>query len=166
MIFKNVTEISNNSEKRFFIEQVEVFTRLIEVFCEKNSLALLAGTCEPPKALYHFARAAFWACDEFCSCAESFGAAASWACEEFCSWLKIGASEKSARAAAVKIVFFIPLIPRPCIESALGRLAKIRRGPFCKSPSVPKPRTKLFPKFQSQCTCSLPKVLEGAAPSF
>lgn len=38
MIFKNVTEISNNSEKRFFIEQVEVFTRLIEVFCEKNSL--------------------------------------------------------------------------------------------------------------------------------
>ena len=38
MIFKNVTEISNNSEKRFFIEQIEVFTRLIEVFCEKNNL--------------------------------------------------------------------------------------------------------------------------------
>ena len=38
MIFKNVTSISNNSEKRFFIEQIEVFTRLIEVYCEKNNV--------------------------------------------------------------------------------------------------------------------------------
>ena len=38
MIFKNVTSISNNSEKRFFIEQIEVFTRLIEVYCEKNNI--------------------------------------------------------------------------------------------------------------------------------
>lgn len=37
MIFKSVSEISSNSEKRFFIEQIEVFTRLIEVFCEKNN---------------------------------------------------------------------------------------------------------------------------------
>lgn len=38
MIFKNVNGISDNSEKRFFVEQVEVFTRLIEVYCEKNNL--------------------------------------------------------------------------------------------------------------------------------
>ena len=38
MIFNNVTKISNNKEKRFFIEQVEVFTRLIEVYCEKNNI--------------------------------------------------------------------------------------------------------------------------------
>lgn len=34
MIFKGVTEL-NQKERRFFIEEVEVFTRLIEVFCEK-----------------------------------------------------------------------------------------------------------------------------------
>ena len=38
MIFKNVTSISNNSEKRFFIEQIEVFNRLVEVYCEKNNI--------------------------------------------------------------------------------------------------------------------------------
>ena len=38
MIFTSVTELSNNQEKRFFKEQVDVFTRLIEVFCEKNGV--------------------------------------------------------------------------------------------------------------------------------
>lgn len=37
MIFKRVTEL-NQKERRFFIEEVEVFTRLIEVFCEKNEV--------------------------------------------------------------------------------------------------------------------------------
>lgn len=37
MIFKNVTEL-NQTERRFFIEEVEVFIRLIEVFCEKNDI--------------------------------------------------------------------------------------------------------------------------------
>ena len=38
MIFKNVNELSNKSEKRSFIELTEVFTRLIEVYCEKNNV--------------------------------------------------------------------------------------------------------------------------------
>ena len=37
MIFKCVSELDKN-EKRFFLEEIEVFTRLIEVFCEKNNL--------------------------------------------------------------------------------------------------------------------------------
>ena len=37
MIFKPVTEL-NKTEKRFFIEEVEVFIRLIEVFCEKYNI--------------------------------------------------------------------------------------------------------------------------------
>lgn len=37
MIFKNVTEL-NQKERRFFIEEVEVFIRLIDVFCEKNGI--------------------------------------------------------------------------------------------------------------------------------
>ena len=35
MIFTSVAELSNNQEKRFFKEQVDVFIRLIEVSCEK-----------------------------------------------------------------------------------------------------------------------------------
>ena len=38
MIFKSVNELSNKSEKRFFLELIEVFTRLIEVYCEKNNI--------------------------------------------------------------------------------------------------------------------------------
>lgn len=38
MIFKSVDELSNKTEKRFFLELVEVFTRLIEVYCEKNDI--------------------------------------------------------------------------------------------------------------------------------
>ena len=37
MIFKCVTELDKN-EKRFFLEEIDVFTRLIEVFCEKNNV--------------------------------------------------------------------------------------------------------------------------------
>lgn len=35
MIFTSVAELSNNQEKRFFKEQVDVFIRLIELSCEK-----------------------------------------------------------------------------------------------------------------------------------
>lgn len=38
MIFSSVAELSNNQEKRFFKEQVDVFTRLIELSCEKYDL--------------------------------------------------------------------------------------------------------------------------------
>ena len=38
MIFKNVNDLSNKTEKRFFLELIEVFTRLIEVYCEKNDI--------------------------------------------------------------------------------------------------------------------------------
>ena len=37
MIFNRVVELDKN-EKRFFLEEINVFTRLIEVFCEKNNL--------------------------------------------------------------------------------------------------------------------------------
>ena len=37
MIFKCVTELDKN-EKRFFLEEVEVFIRLTEVFCEKYNV--------------------------------------------------------------------------------------------------------------------------------
>lgn len=38
MFFKNVTALSDKTEKRFFKEQIEVFIRLIEVYCEKNNI--------------------------------------------------------------------------------------------------------------------------------
>jgi len=37
MIFKCVTDLDKN-EKRFFLEEIDVFIRLIEVFCEKNNI--------------------------------------------------------------------------------------------------------------------------------
>lgn len=38
MIFKSITELSNNTEKKFFKEKIAIYIRLVEVFCEKNSL--------------------------------------------------------------------------------------------------------------------------------
>ena len=38
MFFKCVNDLTNNEDKRFFKEQIEVFTRLIEVYCEKNNI--------------------------------------------------------------------------------------------------------------------------------
>ena len=38
MFFKCVNNLINNEDKRFFKEQIEVFTRLIEVYCEKNNI--------------------------------------------------------------------------------------------------------------------------------
>ena len=42
MIFKPVKALQNKTEKAFFIEQVQVYRRLVEVFCERNGLALRA----------------------------------------------------------------------------------------------------------------------------
>jgi len=36
MIFKSVCKLDNKTERNFFIEQVKVYIRLVEVFCEKN----------------------------------------------------------------------------------------------------------------------------------
>ena len=41
MIFLNVNNLSNKSQKSFFVEQIDVYCRLIEVFCEKNKLKLV-----------------------------------------------------------------------------------------------------------------------------
>ena len=38
MIFNSVANISDKSEKRFFNEKIDLFIRLIEVFCEKNNI--------------------------------------------------------------------------------------------------------------------------------
>ncbi len=40
MIFLNVNNLVNKTQKSFFLEQVEVYCRLIEVFCEKYSYEL------------------------------------------------------------------------------------------------------------------------------
>lgn len=39
MIFKSASKLKDKTEKSFFIEQVTVYTRLIEVFCEKNNIS-------------------------------------------------------------------------------------------------------------------------------
>ena len=38
MFFNSINNLINNEDKRFFKEQIEVFTRLIEVYCEKNNI--------------------------------------------------------------------------------------------------------------------------------
>lgn len=42
MIFKAVGRLRDKSEKAFFAEQIQVYRRLVEVFCEKNHLELRA----------------------------------------------------------------------------------------------------------------------------
>ena len=37
MIFKAVSQIDGKTEKSFFLEQVNVYTRLVQCFCEKNN---------------------------------------------------------------------------------------------------------------------------------
>lgn len=46
MIFKSVCRLDNKTEKAFFLEQMQVYRRLIEVFCEKNHIELTAGVSE------------------------------------------------------------------------------------------------------------------------
>lgn len=42
MIFHSVTKLQSKTEKAFFLEQIQVYRRLVEVFCEKNKLDLKA----------------------------------------------------------------------------------------------------------------------------
>lgn len=42
MIFKPVNKLHNKTEKSFFLEQIQVYRRLVEVFCEKNDIMLKA----------------------------------------------------------------------------------------------------------------------------
>lgn len=39
MIFKAVSQINGKTEKSFFLEQVNVYTRLVQCFCEKNNIS-------------------------------------------------------------------------------------------------------------------------------
>ena len=39
MIFIPIEKISTKTEKEFFIEKVELYIRLVEVFCEKNGIS-------------------------------------------------------------------------------------------------------------------------------
>lgn len=38
MIFKPVSKLNNKTDKNFFIEQIQIYIRLAEVFCEKNGI--------------------------------------------------------------------------------------------------------------------------------
>ncbi len=46
MIFKSVCKLHDKTEKNFFTEQIQVYRRLVEVFCEKNNLELKEGVKE------------------------------------------------------------------------------------------------------------------------
>ncbi len=48
MIFKNVSDLNNKTEVAFFLEQMQVYIRLVEVFCEKNAVVLDASVNEVP----------------------------------------------------------------------------------------------------------------------
>ena len=48
MIFKNVKELSNKTETSFFVEQIQVYTRLVEVYCEKNKITYEKSVDELP----------------------------------------------------------------------------------------------------------------------
>lgn len=40
MIFKNINTINDKTEKMFFLEQINVYTRLVEVYCQKNDIVI------------------------------------------------------------------------------------------------------------------------------
>lgn len=44
MIFKTVSQIDGKTEKSFFMEQVNVYTRLVQCFCEKNNIEFVGNT--------------------------------------------------------------------------------------------------------------------------
>ena len=48
MIFKNVNELDNKTETAFFLEQLQTYVRLVEVFCEKNNLSFNRDVREIP----------------------------------------------------------------------------------------------------------------------
>lgn len=46
MIFKSINKLVTKVEKSFFLEQMQIYRRLVEVFCEKNNLELKAKPSE------------------------------------------------------------------------------------------------------------------------
>ena len=46
MIFKSVTKIKTKAEKDFCIELVQVYRRLVEVYCQKHGIKLLSQASE------------------------------------------------------------------------------------------------------------------------
>lgn len=50
MFFNSVNNLTDNADKRFFKEQIELFTRLIEVFCEKNEIDNTEDSTLTPEA--------------------------------------------------------------------------------------------------------------------
>ena len=47
MIFTSVNEISNKTELAFFKEQINVYIRLVEVYCEKSSCSMIVNSNTP-----------------------------------------------------------------------------------------------------------------------
>lgn len=46
MIFKSVCKLETTTERSFFIEQIQVYRRLVEVFCEKNKINITTDKSE------------------------------------------------------------------------------------------------------------------------
>ena len=42
MIFKSINRLESKAEKSFCMEQIQVYIRLVEVYCEKNNLQFLS----------------------------------------------------------------------------------------------------------------------------
>ena len=42
MIFKSINRLESKAEKSFCMEQMQVYIRLVEVYCEKNNLKFLS----------------------------------------------------------------------------------------------------------------------------
>ena len=42
MIFASVAQLKDRTAQSFFVEQVNVYIRLIEVYCEKNDIEYIA----------------------------------------------------------------------------------------------------------------------------
>ena len=40
MIFKSIETLSTKAEKNFFLEQIDIYIRLIEVFCERENIKI------------------------------------------------------------------------------------------------------------------------------
>ena len=40
MIFKPITKINTKTEKDFCIELIRIYQRLVEVYCQKNNIAM------------------------------------------------------------------------------------------------------------------------------
>ena len=44
MIFKSVGSLDGKTEKSFFLEQIQVYRRLVEVFCERHGIKPVSYT--------------------------------------------------------------------------------------------------------------------------